>query len=84
MHYRCAHCGGDFPKKQVVVDHIIPIIDPAVGFVSWDTFIDRMLVEKSGFQVLCSNYTGSCHYRKTSEEREVANERRRKEKMSGG
>lgn len=63
-HYTCAECGKQFPAKDVQVDHIDPII-PLSGFVSWDETIERMLCEKDGLQVLCSD----CHKKKTLEER---------------
>jgi len=80
--YLCAGCNQVVPvtvkgeKKRVrnvFVDHIEPIIDPSEGFVSWDKVIDRMFCEEEGFQVLCAE----CHKEKTSEERQVATERRK-------
>lgn len=65
--------------KNVHVDHILPVVDPAVGFTTWDDCIERMFCEVEGFQVLCSG----CHSAKTSEERQVATERRRNEKRTG-
>lgn len=50
-----------------VVDHISPIINPKVGFVSWDDVIKRMFCEEDGLQVLCH----SCHSKKTMDEREI-------------
>jgi hypothetical protein len=61
------------------VDHIDPVIDPAVGFVSWDTVIERLFCEVEGFQVLC----WACHHAKTNEERAIATARRRQEKLDG-
>lgn len=64
-HYVCKHCSGEFPAKEVQVDHINPVIDPKVGWVSWDIFIDRLLCEKEGLQVLCEE----CHDKKSALER---------------
>ena len=64
-HYTCASCEGVFPAKEVQVDHIHPVVDPQTGWVSWDVFIDRLLCEGDGLQVLCS----ACHDLKTAEER---------------
>jgi len=47
------------------VDHIEPVVDIKRGFVSWDEYIKRLLVEKKGLQVLCRD----CHDKKTKEER---------------
>jgi hypothetical protein len=64
-HYKCARCEGEFPGKMVAADHIEPVVDPVDGFVSWDIFIDRLLCEVDGYQILCKN----CHDKKTAEER---------------
>lgn len=80
--YLCNHCKNKVPASIVVngkrcnniyVDHIDPIIDPEVGFVSWDNVIERMFVDEDKLQVLCKN----CHDIKTKEERVIAKEKRR-------
>lgn len=87
--YKCACCGAEGPatlppkegrkrrRNNAAVDHINPVIDPAVGFVDWDTVIERMFCEVEGFQVLC----WECHEAKTAEERAIAVARRRAEKL---
>ena len=52
-------------KNNVFVDHLIPVVDPAIGFVDWNQIIERMFCEADGLQVLC----GSCHTLKTKDER---------------
>jgi 5-methylcytosine-specific restriction endonuclease McrA len=85
--YRCAGCQeevtasakvGRVRKKNVHVDHINPIIDPDVGWVSWDETIERMFCEKENLQVLCT----ICHDIKTNDEKEKAKARRAKEKLN--
>lgn len=71
-HYRCNQCKGIFPAKEVAVDHIDPVIDPLIGFTTWDNVIVRMFCEKDGLQVLCSD----CHTAKTALEKELAKERK--------
>lgn len=56
--------------NNVFVDHISPIIDRNVGFVSWDDVINRMFCEIDNLQVLCRD----CHDRKTADERKNKNE----------
>ena len=65
QHYRCAACLGEFTSKDVQVDHILPVVDPHVGFVSWDVYIERLFCEQDNLQTLCT----SCHKKKTKEEK---------------
>lgn len=83
--YLCACCGELVPNtikegrkrvQNIFVDHVDPIVDPEVGFVSWDTMIERMYCEAENLQLLCK----ACHDNKSAEERAIAVERRRKEK----
>lgn len=87
--YRCDCCGEIGPPslppkeggkrriKNIIADHIDPIIDPDVGFVSWDVLIERMFVELDGYQALCS----ACHNKKTKEETERGRERRKQQQV---
>lgn len=80
--YICAECKQIVPAtikdengkriKNAVVDHIEPVIDPAVGWVSYDSLVERMFVEEDKLQVLCYE----CHKKKTDEEKALAKERR--------
>ena len=63
--------------KNAIVDHINPIIDPAVGFTTWDDCINRMFCEQDNLQVLCR----ACHDEKTNEEKAVAKARREKDNI---
>lgn len=63
QHYKCAHCGGQFPVKEVAIDHINGVVSEC-GFDSWDEVISRALCEKDGFQVLCKH----CHDKKSKGE----------------
>lgn len=87
--YKCAVCGKEGPatlpplegrkrrRNNAAVDHIEPVVDPAVGFIDWNTYIDRMFVELDSYQVVCY----SCHSIKTKQERDIATERRRSEQQ---
>ena len=68
QHYLCAMCEQEYTQKDVQVDHIKPVIDPKKGFVSWDTYIDRMFCEGKNLQVLCK----ICHAEKTKIEKEIS------------
>ena len=57
------------PKKvkDAVVDHIEPVVDPLIGFTTWDSYIERMFCEVDNLQVICHD----CHEMKCAEEREL-------------
>lgn len=85
--YRCNGCGCNVPVtivvnrkriKNVIVDHIDPVISPDKGFTTWDDFINRLFCEENNLQVLC----GQCADEKGLKERTVAKERRDKEKLN--
>ena len=66
--YRCAGFGRaahEVPAKEVTVDHILPIVDPKKGFVSWDELIERLFCDDKGLQVLCRE----CHQKKSNSEK---------------
>ena len=65
QHFKCKKCRKDFPAKMVQVDHIKPAVDPAEGFVDWNTFIERLFCDKGNLQVMCL----SCHDKKTKKEK---------------
>lgn len=81
--YKCECCGAEVPPtifdedkrkrmKNIFVDHTIPIIDPAVGFTTWDDCIERMFCEPENLQLICKD----CHTIKSREEIEIAKKRR--------
>ena len=59
--YECAVCYCVSGPKDVDLDHVNPVIDPVTGFVDWNSYIERLFAEDSGFQVLCK----PCHHKKT-------------------
>lgn len=88
--YKCASCGEEVPPtiydedkrkrvKNICVDHIIPTVDPEVGFTSWDDVIEGLFCEIDNLQLLCKK----CHDTKTAEESIVAKERRTKGNTDG-
>lgn len=83
--YLCAECKQIVPAttkvggrrvKNVHVDHILPIVDPDVGFVSYDELVERMFCEKDNLQVLCTE----CHTVKTDDEKARAKARRARDR----
>jgi hypothetical protein len=86
--YRCDQCGTIGPPslppkeggkrriKNIVADHIHPVIDPVKGFESWDVLIARLFVEEDGYQALCHK----CHSEKSAEENALRKEVRNNNK----
>ena len=73
-HYLCAMCQGEYPSAQVQVDHTVPVIDPDIGFISWDVFIDRLYCGHENLQVLCK----PCHKEKSKLENKGRTNARKK------
>lgn len=65
-HYLCALCEGEFPAKEVEVDHIEPVIS-SKGFTSWDDYIARLFCDKSNMQVVCKGCHRIKSYNETQE-----------------
>lgn len=61
--YRCATCSQLYPKKEVRLDHISPVVR-TTGFTTWGDYFKRMLPKSDGWQVLCL----TCNHAKTQEE----------------
>jgi 5-methylcytosine-specific restriction endonuclease McrA len=72
--YQCSGCGGEFTNANVEVDHISPVVDPAVGFVDWNTLVCRLFSPKENYQLLCK----SCHQIKTNHEKKLKKEAKNK------
>jgi 5-methylcytosine-specific restriction endonuclease McrA len=64
--YECAHCKNQFGRKEVHVDHKIPVI-PLHGTNDFNLIIERMFCPASGLQVLCK----PCHKQKTKIENDL-------------
>lgn len=82
--YKCAKCENIFPKKEIRLDHIEPVV-PVEGFKNGSDFdlhefAERLLVEENQFQVLCNN----CHHEKSQGENSKRRERKAKKKSRKG
>lgn len=65
-HYECAECHQLFPAKNIVVDHIEPIV-PVTGFTTWDSVVERMFCEAENLQAMCK----PCHSIKSKLENSI-------------
>jgi len=74
VEYLCASCGEYHMGKNIQVDHRIPVIDQAVGFVSWEVFIERLFCGPENLDVLCK----PCHKQKSDIEKKLGVERRKR------
>lgn len=74
--YVCNTCRGEFGPKEIQLDHILPVVDEETGFVNWDTYIERLFCEETGFQVLCK----TCHEAKTFLEQEIRKQVKKEKK----
>lgn len=70
--YKCEKCSKLVDRHDITLDHILPVVDPLVGYVNWDVYISRMYCDESGFAAICT----TCHDVKTAGE----NQTRRKTK----
>lgn len=72
--YVCAKCSAMFPRSEVSIDHVQPVVDPKKGWQGWDVYLTRMFCNVAGFQILCSKD----HDAKTKAENAVRKQYRRK------
>ena len=63
-------------KKDIQVDHDIPVIDPIKGFEDWNIFVERLFCDPENLKLLCK----PCHKVKTDEEKRVRAINRKKAK----
>lgn len=73
--YKCAVCANIFHRKEIQLDHKIPVVG-LEGFAGFDDYISRLFCEEDGFQVICE----TCHTAKSLLEGNVRTIRRRKKK----
>jgi hypothetical protein len=64
--YTCAICKKSVGNKSIRIDHIVPVVGEE-GFKDWNTFIDRLFVEKDGLRAICT----PCHDKITAEQKEA-------------
>ena len=77
VEFLCSSCDEWFMKKDIQVDHEIPVIDPVRGFEDWNTFVDRLFCDPDNLNVLCK----TCHKVKTDAEKKVRAINRKKAKQ---
>lgn len=78
--FTCETCGKtDLKSSEKQLDHKIPVIDPQVGFVDYNTFIERLFCDEDNFKTICL----LCHQKKSSTEGEqrMFNKKQKKKKQ---
>ena len=58
--FQCAECCQWYPKKEVEVDHIVPV-GALKSLEDVSGFVERLFCETNGLEVLCNK----CHHKKT-------------------
>lgn len=74
--YACAHCKNHMSRKELNIDHIVPVI-PLSGTTDFNVIIERMYCSSSGFQILCK----PCHKVKTDKENALRKDMRLKAQL---
>jgi hypothetical protein len=74
--YQCAECGDAFPKKNVQLDHIEPVVSIKDGWQGFDIWIERLYCPPEGFAILCI----ACHETKTAIEDQMREFYKKKKK----
>lgn len=67
--YKCAITKKLFPINLVTVDHKDPVVDPKVGWVDYNTFMQRLFCAVENLQVISKVE----HSKKTAKERALRN-----------
>lgn len=73
--YSCEECLEPKRRKQIEVDHIIPVV-PVTGLDSIEGYITRLFCNRNGLRILCKG----CHRSKSNKENVIRMEVRRKKK----
>lgn len=71
VHWTCAICKKKVNNSAKVVDHVIPVVDPNVGFVDYVIYAKRLYCPLSNLQVLCNQGPMSCHKLKSKAENKI-------------
>lgn len=59
--FKCYICEELFEKQDTQIDHVDSVVDPQVGFVDWNTYIDRLFCDADNLRCACK----PCHQLKT-------------------
>lgn len=75
--YKCTSCEFEhFGPKQIVLDHIDPVVDVEAGWVDWNNYIFRLFCAEEGWQVLCKQCHQAKSYLENQIRKEVAEEKK--------
>lgn len=74
--FKCEKCGEVVPESEIEIDHIHAVVDVKTGFIDWNTYIARLLVNANELAALCH----FCHLGKTQVENELRKKYKRRKK----
>lgn len=74
--FRCAECKKLFTRKQVRLDHIVPVVG-LEGFRDWNEYVPRLFCPTENFQVICLEH----HHIKTQAEQAARREYKKNNKL---
>ena len=58
------HSSKKFKREKPQADHKQAVVEVGVGFVDWNTYIERLFCADDGYQILCDE----CHKDKSKKE----------------
>lgn len=68
--FTCSLCRkSGFNSKEIAVDHILPVVDPHLGFQNFGVYVERLFCDENNYQTICHG----CHKIKTNIENKGRN-----------
>lgn len=64
VQFKCAKCLKQVKNTDKVVDHILPVVNPSVGYVDYNVYAQRLFCSIDNLQCICI----SCHKEKSRRE----------------
>ena len=66
--FKCYKCNKFFGRKEIQIHHKFPVVDPTIGFTTWDMYINRMFCpNEEYYEIICK----PCHKEENRKGREL-------------